>query len=52
MCFGSFMMKERFETKKDFAGKEYFPMVVVAVVEWIKDRGTTQEILCTSDTVA
>ena len=52
MCSGSFMMKERLETKMDFAGKEYWPTVVGTVVEWNKDIGSTYEILCTSAMVA
>ena len=46
------MMKERLETKMDFAGKEYWPTVVGRVVEWNKDIGSTYEILCTSAMVA
>ena len=52
MCFGSFMMKERFDTKVDFAGKEYWPTVVGTVVEWKTETGATHEILCTSAMVA
>ena len=52
MCSGSFMMKERFETKVDLAGKEYWPTVVGTVVEWNKEKGPTHEILCTSAMVA
>ena len=52
MCSGSFMMKERFETKMEFAGKEYWPTVVGTVVEWSVERGPTHEILCTSAMVA
>ena len=46
------MMKERLETKMDFAGKEYWPTVVGTVVAWNKDIGATHEILCTSAMVA
>ena len=52
MCSGSFMMKERFDTKVDLAGKEYCPIVVGTVVEWKTERGATHEILCTSAMVA
>ena len=52
MCSGSFMMKERLETKMDFAEKEYWPTVVGTVVEWNKETGATHEILCTSFMVA
>ena len=52
MCSGSFMMKERLETKMDFAGKEYWPTMVGTVVAWNKDIGATHEILCTSAMVA
>ena len=52
MCSGSFMMKERLETKMDLAGKKNWPTVVGTVVEWNKEIGTTQEILCTSAIVA
>ena len=52
MCSGSFIMKERLETKVDFAGKEYWPTVVGTVVEWNTETGATHEILCTSAMVA
>ena len=52
MCSGSFMMKERFDTKVEFAGKEYWPTVVGTVVEWKTETGATHEILCTSAMVA
>ena len=52
MFSGSFMMKERFETKVDFAGKEYWPTMVGTVVEWNTETGATHEILCTSAMVA
>ena len=46
------MMKERFDTKVDLAGKENWPTVVGTVVEWRTERGATHEILCTSAMVA
>ena len=46
------MMKERFDTKVDLAGKEYWPTVVGTVVEWKTETGATHEILCTSAMVA
>ena len=46
------MMKERFDTKADFAGKEYWPTMVGTVVEWKTETGATHEILCTSAMVA
>ena len=52
MCSGSFMMKERLETKMDFDGKEKWPTVVGTVVIWNKETGATHEILCTSAIVA
>ena len=52
MCSGSFMMKERFDTKVDLAGKENCPIVVGTVVEWKTETGATHEILCTSAIVA
>ena len=46
------MMKERFDTKVDLAGKEYCPIVVGTVVEWKTETGATHGILCTSAMVA
>ena len=52
MCSGSFMMKERFDTKVDLAGKENCPIVVGTVVEWKTEMGATHKILCISAMVA